>query len=150
MHLNQLYGYFGRSLDLIETINIHISDLENYMFSYIIENVIEVNDEILVLLIKSNLDSEFVKKLNATLITKNKFKCNQTIVRSNVAIASAVTAYARIHMIPFKNNSDYKLFYSDTDSIYINKPLDNSFISDKELGFMKLESINTKGIFFSP
>jgi hypothetical protein len=126
MHLNQLYGYFGRSLELLETINIHKKDLENYMFSYIIENIIEVNDEILVLLIKNNLDSDFIKKLNATLITNNKFKCNQTIVRSNVAIASAVTAYARITMIPYKLLPG--TVYTDTDSIFTTDILSNHLV----------------------
>ena len=41
----------------------------------------------------------------------------------NIEIASPITAYARIHMSQFKNNKKYKLFYSDTDSIYINKKL---------------------------
>lgn len=68
----------------------------------------------------------------------------------NVAVASAITAYARIHMSQFKNNLDYKLFYSDTDSIYINKPLDNSYISNTILGKLKLENIITKGIFLAP
>lgn len=41
----------------------------------------------------------------------------------NVAIASAVTAYARIFMSIFKNNLDYNLYYTDTDSIFVDKPL---------------------------
>lgn len=55
---------------------------------------------------------------------------------SNVAIASAVTAYARIHMIQFKNNEN--CFYTDTDSIFTDKPLDIKFMG-KEIGLMKDE-----------
>jgi len=44
----------------------------------------------------------------------------------NIGIAAAVTAYARTHMSQFKNNSNYNLYYSDTDSIYIDSPLDIS------------------------
>ena len=66
---------------------------------------------------------------------------------SNVAIASAVTAYARIHMIQFKNNEN--CFYTDTDSIFTDKPLDIKFMG-KEIGLMKDEMngiIINKGLF---
>ena len=50
----------------------------------------------------------------------------------------------------FKNNPDFILYYSDTDSIYINKPLPEYLVSDKILGQMKLENVLTKGIFLAP
>jgi len=68
----------------------------------------------------------------------------------SIPIAAAITAYARIHMSQFKNNIDYNLYYSDTDSIYIDKPLSEDLISETILGKMKLENIITKGIFLSP
>jgi hypothetical protein len=68
----------------------------------------------------------------------------------NIAIASAITAYARIHMSQFKNNPDFKLFYSDTDSIYIHKPLPDDMVNPKILGKMKLENILDKAIFLAP
>ena len=68
----------------------------------------------------------------------------------NIAVASAITAYSRIHMSQFKNNKDYNLYYSDTDSIYIDKPLENSFISDKILGKLKLEYICKDAVFIAP
>jgi hypothetical protein len=68
----------------------------------------------------------------------------------SIPIASAITAYARINMSQFKNNNDFNLFYSDTDSIYIDKPLDDSLVNDKILGAMKLENIIEKAIFLSP
>jgi DNA polymerase elongation subunit (family B) len=68
----------------------------------------------------------------------------------SIPIASAITAYARIHMSQFKNNPDFKLFYSDTDSIYIDKPLSNDLVSSTILGKMKLEYIIKKAIFLTP
>ena len=68
-------------------------------------------------------------------------------VKSNVALAAAVTAYARIHMIQFKNNEN--CFYSDTDSIFTNKPLNIKFMGE-EIGLMKDEMngiIINKGLF---
>jgi|SRR3982750_887170 hypothetical protein len=53
-------------------------------------------------------------------------------------------------MSQFKNNQDYSLFYSDYDSIYIDKELPSKFISNTELGKLKLESICTKGVFLAP
>src|ERR1700743_1112794 len=91
------------------------------------------------------------------VIHRSDKKDQQTMLYGNleshnvsIAIASAITAYARIHMTQFKNNPDYNLYYSDTDSIYIDKPLDKSLISDKILGKMKLENILNKAIFLSP
>jgi hypothetical protein len=53
-----------------------------------------------------------------------------------VAIAAAVTSYARIHMIDFIDNSD--VVYTDTDSIFATKLLDNNLVG-KDLGLMKDE-----------
>jgi len=64
-------------------------------------------------------------------------------------IAAAITGYARIHMSQFKNNKDYNLYYSDTDSAYIDTPINETFISDK-LGFMKLEYICKDAVFLAP
>jgi hypothetical protein len=68
----------------------------------------------------------------------------------SIGIATAVTAYARIHMSQFKNNPNFILFYSDTDSIYIDRPLPDDFISSIILGKMKLEYICNKAIFLAP
>jgi hypothetical protein len=68
----------------------------------------------------------------------------------SIGIASAITAYARVHMSQFKNNPKINLYYSDTDSIYIDSELDESFISDTILGKLKLEHICNKAIFLSP
>lgn len=58
----------------------------------------------------------------------------------NIAIASAVTAYARIHMSQFKNNQNLpNLYYTDTDSLYFDGTISDSFISNTELGKLKLE-----------
>jgi len=38
-------------------------------------------------------------------------------LKISIGIASAVTAYSRVYMSKFKNNPNYNLYYSDTDSI---------------------------------
>ena len=57
-------------------------------------------------------------------------------MKSNVAIAAAVTSYARIHMMDYKMK--YDCYYSDTDSIFISEKLPN-FEIGYDLGQMKDE-----------
>jgi spore cortex formation protein SpoVR/YcgB (stage V sporulation) len=68
----------------------------------------------------------------------------------NIAIAAAITAYARMHMSQFKNNPNFKLYYTDTDSAYIDRALPDYMVSNTELGKLKLENICNKAIFLAP
>jgi hypothetical protein len=138
MHLNQLYGYFGRKLDLIETVNINANELFDYVKTRVIKSMIQIDENTITLLLYSNLNREVIASLNKSVNVniKNDF----AFVKSNVGIASAVTSYApirdRIHMIPFKLK--YDILYSDTDSIFSSEPLPMELIG-KELGLMKDE-----------
>jgi len=67
----------------------------------------------------------------------------------SVVESSAVTAYARIHMTQFKTNKNLQIYYTDTDSIDIDKELDSKLVG-KELGQMKLEYIFEDAVFLSP
>jgi hypothetical protein len=67
----------------------------------------------------------------------------------NVAIASAITSYARIYMSSFKNNDNFNLYYSDTDSIVIDQELPESLVGNK-LGELKLEHVIERGVFLAP
>jgi hypothetical protein len=139
MHLNQLYGIFGRKKDLIETINVYNKDLEILAYSRIIKHIININEDISTVLLSSNINNDIIKNLN------NHFESNFTNsfveVKSNVAIASAVTSYARIHMIKLKLfciKLGINILYSDTDSMITDRPLPPHMIGD-ELGLMKDE-----------
>ena len=72
-----------------------------------------------------------------------------TLPYSNIAIASAITALARVHMSQFKNNKNYNLYYTDTDSAIIDQPLPESLVG-KQLGLMTLENTYSKFITFGP
>ena len=67
----------------------------------------------------------------------------------SIGIASAVTAYARIYMTQFKNNSNYKLYYTDTDSLFIRGELSKDLIGN-ELGQFKLEYVFKEAVFLGP
>lgn len=88
--------------------------------------------------------SKIQKDIN-TLLDGHKESQNVSI-----SIAAAITAYARIHMSQFKNNPNFNLFYSDTDSAYIDKPLPEDMVSNTILGQMKLENVLTDAIFLAP
>jgi len=66
----------------------------------------------------------------------------------SVVVSSVVTASSRIYMSKFKTDNRYTIFYSDTDSINIDKKLNPKFIGDK-LGLMKLEHIFNDAVFSS-
>lgn len=122
MHLNQLYGYFGRSQELIMTKNVNREELEEILQTRIVETIITIKNGSYVALMKGNLNHELIHQLNYTLDLTDykKFERN---VKTNVAIAAAVTAYAQIEMIKYKTLPGYDVYYSDTDSIFFNKPL---------------------------
>ena len=65
----------------------------------------------------------------------------------NIAIASAITASARVHMSIFKNNPLFNLYYSDTDSIVIDAPLPPEYVGS---GLMKLEHTINRAVFLAP
>lgn len=67
----------------------------------------------------------------------------------NVAIASTVTSEARVFMSFLKNNPEFKLYYSETDSGFINKPLPVHLIGSA-LGQFKLENVISKAVFLAP
>ena len=49
----------------------------------------------------------------------------------------------------FKNREDFNLYYSDTDSMCTDKPLDPKYIGD-ELGQFKLEHSFDEAVFLAP
>jgi hypothetical protein len=139
MLLNQLYGYFGRRKTLIETKNVYNKDLIQYYGKYTIFSEIQINDNITTVLMSSNLDYDLINEIQGE--TNLDFKNVIKSVKSHVGIAAAVTSYARIEMIKFKvalMKLDIKLFYTDTDSIFIDSELPIHLIGN-DLGQMKDE-----------
>jgi len=119
----------------------------------IVISVLEISADLVLILLKDSLNYQVLKQLkdtfkisndNETNLNKNQF----SMVKHNVAIASAVTSYARIHMLQFKNNPNFDIYYSDTDSIIVNKQLKIG----NDLGELKDElkgGIIIEGYFFA-
>lgn len=134
LHLNGLYGYFGRKQDLIETINVSNTSLHKYLSSRIVKEILKINDNYSTLLLSDNINHKVLRNLN--MICESNIKATNKIVLSNVAIAGAVTAYARIHMMYYKLLPG--VMYTDTDSIFTSDELPNHLIGS-DLGLMKDE-----------
>jgi hypothetical protein len=111
----------------------------------VIKSIIPINDKIVTLLMHTNVKNELILELNSELDIK--LSNQYSLVKANVAISSAVTAYARIHMISFK--IDGSCVYSDTDSVFTISKLDDKFVGS-ELGLMKdeLDGLTIKEAYF--
>jgi hypothetical protein len=134
--LNSLYGRFGMKIHTTNKKIITQDKLNVYLENYEILDIIKYNDEQCLI--------EYITKSS---ISKKNLSQKQTLkdynVNTAVQIASAITAYSRVHMSEFLNDS---ICYTDTDSIY---KLNNEIIND-ESGNMKLEYIIKKGVFIAP
>lgn len=65
MNLNQLYGYFGRSLDLITTMNVDKQGLVDALSTRFIDKIVTIHDNLYVLLIKGGINQNTYDKLPA-------------------------------------------------------------------------------------
>jgi len=135
--LNSLYGRFGMS-----------TKMENHL---ILDSslALEYHDEDRYI-VTNTLDLiSFFDRGNVSILDGEDSK-NRRKLNISVPISSAITSYARIFMSKFKNLPDVTLYYSDTDSIYIDKVLDSIFVSNTELGKFKLERIFERAAFLTP
>jgi hypothetical protein len=139
--MNSLYGRFSMNDNFNELRIVEEKSLNDLLNNdkILIHDIFKIDNDFLVQ-IKKNEQQELISSIDHLVENHN----------INIAVASFVTAYARIHMSIFKNNKDFNLYYTDTDSIAIDQPLNENLINSKILGKMKLEYIVTKAIFLSP
>jgi hypothetical protein len=121
--LNSLYGKFGMEDNYDQT---KILNNKEYlkMEKESIDSILDVTP----------LGDKFmVKYKDFNLALDKDLDNSKHVININIAIASAVTAYARIHMSQFKHPDflkayNLKLFYTDTDSLYFNGPIPDSLL----------------------
>nr|UEX92847.1 hypothetical protein [Marasmius tenuissimus] len=140
LFMNSLYGRFGMNdnFDEIRIVDQNLLSKLTEDNNLLIKDIINLGEDYIVQILK-NEEQELI-----SLIDNLNEKHN-----INIAIASFVTSYARIHMSQFKNNKDIKLYYTDTDSLIVNKELPNDMVNDKILGKFKLEHVIKKAIFLA-
>ena len=143
--MNSLYGKFGMRDDITRMIilpNVSLEDKQE-----VLEFIDTFNTSILD---HSDLGNHVVIIINSiTDIHYNEDLDFYHGTEVNIGIASAVTASARIFMSFLKNNPEYKLYYTDTDSWFINKPLPEHMIGNK-FGQFKLENVIKRAVFLAP
>ena len=104
--------------------------------------------------------SEFIKLIGLDNIVTMTEIGNKTIVSYikmfprvplvNIALATAICANARVKMSVVKNNPDFLLYYTDTDSAITNKQLPSYMVDPKKLGKFKLEGVLSKFVGVGP
>ena len=135
MHLNQLYGYFGRRINLIETKNVYNKDLIKYYGSYTIFSEIKINKEITTLLMSSNFDYMFlIKVLFEKISVKGYFRENKVI---NIVYQN-------------KNNDKSKIYLYDSLLMLPSslRSLASKFKVESQKGFFPYSVVNEKILEF--
>lgn len=92
------------------------------------------------------------KKSNSELVNLLDDFDNNDNLLINVSISAAITGYSRIYISLFKNNPLFKLYYSDTESAFIDVNLEKIYpeLVGKKLGQLKLENIFDKALLLGP
>jgi hypothetical protein len=142
---NSLYGKFGMKDEITK---FEILDNVTPEDKAYIESIINLHKSDILDLIELDNYTMIIFKDIANISFNDKTEIYHG-TEVNIAIASAITAYARVYMSQFKNNPLYKIYYSDTDSIVTNKPLSNDVIG-VALGQVKLEHTIKKAVFLAP
>nr|YP_009059706.1 DNA polymerase family B [Parasitella parasitica]AIO05756.1 DNA polymerase family B [Parasitella parasitica] len=147
--LNSIYGYLGRNTETLKTEILDRTEVVNVYSNYFIYNHISLeNNKVLIV-----RDLQPSRELQSALSIENlKFNTENIKKYNNIAIASAITSYARIAMVPVKTDVNNPPLYTDTDSIFLSKPLPNHLIGDG-LGQFKDElngSTISEGLFLAP
>ena len=147
--LNSLYGRFGMK----PTIEQHIIydplnsdlDLNDLHENNKVDILAVFGDKELLSIKKNRHNSELVNLIDDNLSNKSNLFIN-------VSISSAITGLSRIFMSYFKNNPLFKLYYSDTDSAFIDIDLEtiDKNLLGPNLGQLKLETTFKKALFLAP
>ena len=145
---NSFYGRWGMRTEFDTTQIIHKELVDKKLSKYHWKMIHDIeNTDYCVLKTGKTIDMKLLNDGdNFDKELENLLDSNRRGPVSNVAIASAVAAMARVSISKFKNIPGNPLIYSDTDSAVLPYPLDPSFIGF-ELGKMKLEYTLSEGIF---
>lgn len=133
--LNSLYGRLGMNPEIENHKIVNSQQALSIYAKYRVQNSINLQNGKELISFFDDFNTSDFKKVNLNI---------------SIPISLVVTASARIHMSQFKNLKDTNLYYTDTDSIDIDRPLSDSFVSDTELGKMKLEHEFKEVVFLAP
>ena len=131
--LNSVYGRFAMKPIVSKTEFVpRYLNIWEFLENNIIEDNLDVNKEHILMTYRSNND-----------------ELQDIEYNNSIAIARAITAYARVFMSKFKNIKLFELLYSDTDSAFIKGKLPDNMVG-KDLGLFKLENSYKEIVFLGP
>jgi hypothetical protein len=156
--MNSLYGKFGTNLSYNKIVRIEDKDLYPYELTHEILNKfgektynISINWDLYNQLSCQQRDiSDYEDKIEKMISSqKHQFSTSNVCVH----ISSAIASYARIKLLKdmyfLMKDKNYKIYYYDTDAIFVDKLLPNDMVSNQELGKYKLVDEIKKGYFIS-
>ena len=156
--LNNLLGRFGLNINKPITKLLDHDELQEVLQTRrIVGDIKYIGDKRLVTYesyISPDICNQFDIDLIATqnIMLKNKKDLSHTAPNNvSVSISSAITAYSRVFMSKLKLdilNKNGEIYYTDTDSIVTDVPLNESIIGE-EIGKFKLEHKIKEGYFLS-
>lgn len=151
--LNSLYGRFGMK-EIEYRLEIVDKDKAKTLLKTKKISIFNEMKDKYIIKYKSNLNYNIFNFIESGILHDKKDMLASIIkqrgVPSSISIAAAITAYAQMELMKFKNLKDNELFYSDTDSLIMSKELNNDLIHPTELGKLSLEHIIKEGYFISP
>lgn len=148
--LNSLYERIGMNEIHDRTIVLNDNELNDYLTKYHVKSIFNIQDnknlinydtrpdKILFNLTENNYDESLIK-----------FNIEKIYINQSISIAAAIISYSRMYMNELMHLKDYEVYYSDTDSIVLDKPLPKEMISN-EIGKLKLEYKVKKDLFIAP
>ena len=151
--LNSLYGRFGIKGCHEKTSVVNAKEFLEIEKFHDISKYTKITPELYMCTYSNAIAKESVPDKNLTTKRKQKqqaFQIRAAHMNMAVHLSSAITSYARIYMYDFKNIPNNPCFYSDTDSVVLQHPLDAAHVDSKRLGAFKKEYHNARGIFLSP
>lgn len=143
--MNSLYGKFGMKPQhtRVEMYDTSTKEAVRELYDFLeltgecVQDLIELDNHVII--VHQDIDS-FVYSEKYDLYHGTEV---------NIAIASTITAGGRLWMSSLKNIRELKLYYSDTDSVIVNKQLHPDLVGPK-LGQFKLEYTINRAVFLAP
>lgn len=161
--MNSLYGRFGMSpitIDhtIIDPEYMNISSQDEYI-DFWVNNIgsdiaIHSNLEIIGKSVEHNSKLKYKYNQDYPLDRLDRLRVSSNtnalaLLKINTPIAIFTTAYARMYMAEYKIKYANNLYYSDTDSLVLDRPLSEELVGSR-LGQFKLEYKAKEGIFLAP
>jgi hypothetical protein len=137
INMNSLYGRMGLKQELTEYTFMDKHEIENFSLNrnVTIKDIIEFTDSL--------------KSLVIT--TKNS---EEVELKSSVAIAAAISAYARMEMAPLLLDEELNILYTDTDCVKSTQKITEleryKYLAHNSLGGLKHEESYSESIYLLP